>query len=98
MSDTSPLDERLIAAVWNGELAGFSPELFRFFAEDFLKAVRTAFEEGPRKMPMWTWPTSCSDDLFRMAMEQNLFHFSAAKTLAEIQELNRLFRESGNFE
>lgn len=38
-----------------------------------------------------------SDDLFRMAMEQNLFHFSAAKTLAEIQELNRLFRESGNF-
>ena len=35
MSDTSPLDERLIAAVWNGELAGFSPELFRFFANSF---------------------------------------------------------------
>lgn len=96
MSDTSPLDERLIAAVWNGELAGFSPELFRFFAEDFLKAVRTAFEEGPRNADVDV-AYKLSDDLFRMAMEQNLFHFSAAKTLAEIQELNRLFRESGNF-
>lgn len=96
MSDTSPLDERLIAAVWNGELAGFSPELFRFFAEDFLKAVRTAFEEGPRNADVDVG-YKLSDDLFRMAAEQNLFHFSAAKTLAEIQELNRLFRESGSF-
>lgn len=96
MSDTASLDERLIAAVWNGELAGFSPELFRFFAEDFLKAVRTAFEEGPRNADVGV-AYKLSDDLFRMAMEQNLFHFSAAKTLAEIQELNRLFRESGSF-
>ena len=74
MSDTASLDERLIAAVWNGELAGFSPELFRFFAEDFLKAVRTAFEEGPRNADVGV-AYKLSDDLFRMAMEQNLFHF-----------------------
>jgi SPP1 gp7 family putative phage head morphogenesis protein len=30
-------------------------------------------------------------------MEQNIFHFSAAKTLAELQALNRLFRESTSF-
>ena len=39
-----------------------------------------------------------SDDLYRMAAEQNLFHFSAAKTLAEIQEREQArYRESGSF-
>lgn len=37
------------------------------------------------------------DDALQTAMEINLFQFSAAKTLAELQELNRLFRESSNF-
>ena len=32
------------------------------------------------------------------AFEMNLFRFSASKTLAEAQELNRLFRESKSFE
>lgn len=30
-------------------------------------------------------------------MEQNLFHFSAAKTLAEVQELNQAFRQSKDY-
>lgn len=38
------------------------------------------------------------DDAFITSMEMNVFHFSAAKTLAELQELNSLFRESGSFE
>lgn len=38
------------------------------------------------------------DDAFITALEMNLFHFSAGKTLAEIQELNKAFRESGNFQ
>lgn len=37
------------------------------------------------------------DDVFRTALETNLFHFSAAKTLAEVQELNRLLREAKNY-
>lgn len=40
---------------------------------------------------------SAPDDVYQMAMEQNLFHFSAAKTLAEVQELNYAFRASKIF-
>lgn len=75
----------------------FDAELFSFFADDFVRAVGegrartiglddTGFTYGAR------------DDAFITSMEMNVFHFSAAKTLAELQELNRLFRESGSFE
>lgn len=96
MSDNASRDERIIAAVWNGELTDFSPELFRFFADDFLNAVRPAFKEEIKNADIGT-AYNAPDDVFRTAMEQNLFHFSAAKTLAEVQELNRLFRESKSF-
>ncbi len=97
MNDTAPLDEQLIAAIWNKELTEFSPQLFWFFAEDFLKAIQPSFKEGVKNADIGI-NYNAPDDVFRTAMEQNLFHFSAAKTLAEIQELNRLFRESKNFE
>ena len=96
MSDTASLDERIIAAVWNGELTDFSPELFRCFSEDFLKAIQPAFKDGVKNADIGTG-YKVSDDLYRTALEQNLFHFSAAKSLAEIQELNRLRRESKSF-
>ena len=38
------------------------------------------------------------DDAYKTAMEINIFHFSAAKTTAEITELNRLFRKSKSFD
>lgn len=97
MSDNASLDESIITAVWNGELTDFSPELFGFFAEDFLNAVRPAFKEGVKNADVGI-TYNAPDDVFLTAMEQNLFHFSAAKTLAEVQELNRLMRESKNFE
>lgn len=96
MSDNAALDERIIASVWNGELTGFCPELFWFFAEDFLKAIRPVFKEGIKNADIGT-AYNAPDDVFRTAMEQNLFHFSAAKTLAEVQELNRLMRECKDF-
>jgi len=37
-------------------------------------------------------------DAYKTAMELNMFRFSGAKTLAEITELNRLYRESISFE
>lgn len=38
------------------------------------------------------------DDAFRTALEQNLFHFSAAKTLAEVQRLNQALRDSEGYD
>lgn len=96
MSDSVSLDERIIAQVWNGELTDFYPELFWFFADDFLNAIQPTFKEGVKNADIDTG-YKISDDLYRMALEQNLFHFSAAKSLAEIQELNRLRRECKSF-
>ena len=38
------------------------------------------------------------DPAFVTALEQNIFHFSAAKTLAEIQQLNQELRKAKSFE
>lgn len=97
MSDTASLEEKLIAGVWNGELDYFSPELFWYFSQDLLNAIRGTFKKEIKNADLRI-SYDAPDDVFRTAMETNLFHFSAAKTLAEIQELNRLFRESKDFE
>lgn len=97
MSDYASLDERVITSVWNGELTDFCPELFWFFTEDFLNAIQPAFKEGIKNADIGI-AYNAPDDVFRTAMEQNLFHFSAAKTLAEVQELNRLMRECKDFD
>ncbi len=75
----------------------FDAELFIFFSGDFIQAVG----EGHNKKISLTdtvFTYAARDNAFITAMEMNVFHFSAAKTLAELQELNSLFRESGSFE
>lgn len=75
----------------------FDPELFDFFAKDFVRAVG----EGHNKkisLADTGFTYGARDDAFITSMEINVFHFSAAKTLAELQELNGLFRESNTFE
>lgn len=61
-----------------------------------LKAVQNGFEEGLNNADVGI-TYNAPDDVFRTAMEMNLFHFSAAKSQAEIRELNRLLMESKNF-
>lgn len=95
MNDTS-LEESLIVEVFNGDMDYFCPELFAFFSDDFLSAVQPVFKNGIKNTDTGI-TYNAPDDVFRTAMETNLFHFSAAKTLAEVQELNRIFRESKDF-
>lgn len=95
MNDDDPIDERVIKAVWNGEDL-LSPDLFYYFSDNLLKAVQRGFEGGLNNADVGI-TYNAPDDVFRTAMEMNLFHFSAAKSLAEIRELNRLLRESKNF-
>ena len=90
------LDSRLINRI-SLESPEFDAELFRLFADDFLNAVSTGFKK-PVKLADTFFTYGAADDAFLTAMEMNIFHFSAAKTLAELQELNRLFRESKSFE
>ena len=97
MSDDATLDERVMRHAAEG--AEFDTELWRFIADDLLKAVRTASERsrnGARAADV-SYAYGVRDDAVQTAMEINLFQFSAAKTLAELQELNHIFRESGDF-
>lgn len=98
MSDEDGFNAKLIKRVAErkGE-ASFDAELFQFFSDDFLKAVRTPFKQV-LGLADRDYTYGAPDDAFVTSMELNLFHFSAAKTLAEIQELNRVFRESESYE
>lgn len=92
------MQNRIINRVANGNgKTLFDAELFGFFSDDFVRAVG----EGRAKvvgLADTTFTYGARDDAFITSMETNVFHFSAAKTLAELQELNSLFRESGSFE
>lgn len=94
------LSDRIIKQVaGNGGL--FNPDLFSFIAGDLI----TALDQRPGETRSITslqfadlgFVYNYQNDAFRTAQELNLFHFSAAKDLAEIQRLNELFRQSKSF-
>lgn len=97
LSDNASLEERLTAKVANGESGKFDAELFGFLSNDLLNGVQTAFKRSMNNADL-RFAYGLQDDAFITALEMNLFHFSAGKTLAEIQELNKAFRESGSYE
>lgn len=74
----------------------FDPELFDSFAKEFVQAVSEGHNKKITLADGFTY--GARDDAFITSMEMNVFHFSAAKTLSELQELNSLFRESESFE
>ncbi len=96
LSDDTSLEGRLIAGVASGSAATFSPELFKFISDDLLNAVRTSFRRTLANADL-SYSYGLRDDAFITALEMNLFHFSAGKTLAEIQALNKAFRDSSSY-
>lgn len=94
LSDDATFNDRLIARVADGVSTRFDPELFRYFADDFLKAVKPAFESRLNNVDVMYGHDS---NAYLVALEQNLYHFSAAKTLAEVQQLNQLIRETSSY-
>lgn len=88
------LNEGLIERVAAGKSTYWDAELFEFIARDLLNAIRTRFKTASAVGEI---AYNVPDDVYTSVMEQNLFHFSAAKTLAEVQELNQAFRESKSY-
>lgn len=98
LSDSASLDERVITRVANSEGSDyFNPELFDFLSNEFLNAIQTGFKRSINNADL-SFAYGLQDDAYITALEMNVFPFSAGKTLAEIQELNKLFRESKSFE
>ncbi len=93
MSDGNSMQERLIAAVYAGQNY-WNTELFVFIAKNLLDAIKTSFKQNLANADI---TYMASDDAFSLALEQNIFHFSAAKTLAELQALNDALRKSRSY-
>jgi SPP1 gp7 family putative phage head morphogenesis protein len=103
LSDES-LSDRIINAAIEGET--FYPDLFAFISLNLI----TALDAKPTRlsdsgavielveMADLGFTYKHQNDAFRTAQELNIFHFSAAKTVAELQTLNGLYRKSKSFD
>lgn len=96
--EDNSLEERIVQLIRDsGGNIYFSSDLFDFFSREFCKAIQQGYSKKVSLFDV-SFNYTADDDAMQAAMEMNLFHFSAAKTLAELQELNQLFRKSRNFE
>ena len=85
--------------MWTGESDYWDTELFELISKDLLNALETGLKSPKARgvVNQGGITYNAPDDAFRTALEQNLFHFSAAKTLAEVQQLNQALRESDGY-
>ncbi|WP_294596282.1 DUF935 family protein [uncultured Rikenella sp.] len=90
-------DRRLAKRVARGEARYFDRELFDHTADRLLHAFHTGWRKGGIGLRN-SIEYGTADDVVLTAMETNLYHFSAAKTLTEIQQLNQAYRASRSFE
>lgn len=92
-------DTRLIKRVARGESAYFDYELFNEFATQFNRHLNDGYNTIKSRLSDGVGiEYGVQNTAVITAMETNLFHFSAAKTLAEVQQLNQIYRESKSFE
>ena len=90
------LNEALVLRVWNGEANYWDTDLFFYITNNLLSALDKSLV-NPQLGAYNQIAYDAPDDVFRTALEQNLFHFSAAKTLAEIQDLNQALNEAKDY-
>ncbi|MCR5191361.1 MAG: hypothetical protein K6C07_08165, partial [Bacteroidales bacterium] len=93
ISDSS---DALIERVYDGAADYWDTELFHQIADNLMEAIHHRFPQGVENSTGVTY--NAPDDVYRTALEANIWHFSAAKTLAEVQALNQALRESKNYE
>lgn len=102
LSDAENIDsDGLIRRVWARRGKGsFDAALYRSTAGILLSAFRNGWRgaEGVRLGFDLGFEYGNDDPALITAFERNLFRFAGAKTLAQIQELNQLFKQSSSFE
>jgi SPP1 gp7 family putative phage head morphogenesis protein len=75
----------------------FDPELFAWIHSGLIKAFRAGWGAKGAQLADIGVDYGVTNQVAQTMMETNLFHFSAAKTLVEVQELNNLFRAAPSF-
>lgn len=86
--------EALLNRVVSGESTYFDADLFTFTAN----TLKDGLTKGFAAKKFIDFEYGFEPDALKTAMELNLFHFSAAKTLVEVQKLNELWRASKSFD
>ncbi|MDY6122095.1 MAG: DUF935 family protein [Porphyromonas sp.] len=99
LADVTTFDDALIEriALAAGKTT-FDTNLFSYLSNDLLTALKRAYKHHIRNADVdISLQYQLQDDAYITAMEANLFRFSAGKTLSEVYELNKAFRESHNY-
>lgn len=92
----SPIDKALIKWVWDNKGGmRFNTELFHYVSHNLIEGLNKGFTSEPLSAPAFDYHRDTPG--FISAMEMNLFRFSAAKTVAEVEMLNRTLRESSTY-
>ncbi len=92
----STIDKELIKWVWDNQgNAVFNPDLFHYISNNLIEGLNKGFASEPLNAPAFDYHRDTPG--FISAMEMNLFRFSAAKTVAEVEMLNRISRESTTY-
>lgn len=84
----------LLKRVARGEAGYFDAQLFAYTAGEFRRALAEGLRGG--RVTNVGIEYGAVSEAVMTAMETNLFHFSAAKTLAQVQQLNEIYRRSGS--
>lgn len=91
-------DESFAKRVWDADgTLFFDLHLFNYTADTLLTGLKKGTQsKGTELVAGFRYGND--DPVMLASYEMNLFRFSAAKTVAEIQELNALFRKSASFD
>ena len=92
--------ESLLRSVWDAKgKESFSQKLYEHTVAVLLKGFKEGYTKNSVNLNIDVGFDYGGDDPAMItAFERNLFQFAGAKTLAEIQALNQLFRDSTSFE
>lgn len=102
LAETDKFDnEALIHRAWKAEgKMKFDASLFYHTADVLLKGLKKGWDSKDlvklTDIPGFLY--DIDDPALLAAFEQNLFRFTGAKTLAEIQQLNQIFRQAKSFD
>ncbi len=90
-------EDELLRRIWNKQSTDFDHFLYRYTANQLLFAFREGWKQKRVELTDIAFDYGLTDEVVQTMMELNLFHFSASKTIAEIQQLNSIFRKAKSF-
>jgi SPP1 gp7 family putative phage head morphogenesis protein len=90
--ELTEVEEALIKAIRNGTAGEFDAKYFQFLKDNYIKALNDGYFDRINSTSL-----NAPDHTVKAFMEMNIAHFSSAKTMAMVQELNQALSESTGF-